>query len=229
MTPQNDQPRTTTETYTRQAAAVAPGAGTGSFLKWADQEIITLTVTNPKATSHPIHWIPTGSVDCTGNLCPLCMSGNKLKTRWLLEVDAGAGIQTWDMAPQTFSALEEIAVMVGHLKGLTIRVKRAGAGKNTRYTIVPAGPQTKPVPPTDEALTIRSAILNLCGANGIDPQAELKVFMSAADPTLAKAPPLDQLKAYLAHIQLMTGSQKPKEEPTPITGSAVYSMFAPEK
>jgi len=229
MTPQNDQPRTTTETYTRQAAAVAPGAGTGSFLKWADQQTITLTITNAKANPRSIHWIPTGSVDCTGNVCPLCMSGNKPKTRWLLEVDAGAGIQTWDMAPQTFSALEEIAIMVGHLKDLTVLVKRTGSGKNTHYTIVPAGPQAKPVPPTDEALTIRSAILNLCGANGIDPQAELKAFMSGADPELAKAPPLDQLKAYLAHIQLMVGAQKPKDEPTPITGASVYSLFAPEK
>ena len=229
MSATNEPNTTTNQHYTRQSSVRTGSDQGGNWCRWDSDETKTLTIKSKSANQRRVHWIGGNSSDCTGPQCSFCLAGDKAKVRWCIDVDSASGPQIWEMANLTFASLEEIAEMMGFLQNLTVRVKRSGIGKNTRYTIVPAATQTKPAAAPDEALTLRSEIMTLCAANGIDARAELKVFMSGDDPALAMAPPLVQLKSFLAHIRLMIGTPAKTEEPTPITGSAIYSMFAPEK
>lgn len=229
MNASNGKPADTTQHYTRQSSIRTGSDQGGNWIKWDDQELKTLTIKSKSANQRRVHWIGGNSNDCTGPQCAFCLAGDKPKTRWCLDVDSEAGPQIWELANLTFVALEEVAEMMGYLQGLVVRVKRSGTGKNTRYTIVPSAEATKPAAAPDEPSVILATIRNLCAANGIDPQAELKVFFTNCDPALLKSPQLTQLNAYLAHIRLMIGNPKASDEPTPIAGSDIYSMFASEK
>jgi len=116
------------------------------------------------------------------------------------------------MANMTFATLENIAEMVGHLDGLTLRVRRDGSGKNTRYTMVPSTIPLASESPTDQPGEIAARIRQLCDKHSIEPKKELAAFLDNEDPSVRASSALDQLLAFEQHLLMLTATTPDQDQ-----------------
>lgn len=79
---------------------------------------------------------------CIGVDCPGCRAGNKARFKGYMPVlMRDGGVKIYAFTTLVYKQLEDLedALEGNTLKGAALRVKRTGAGKSTRYTVVPTG------------------------------------------------------------------------------------------
>lgn len=206
--------------YTRHAQT-----SSANWCKWTDGETKTLRILSRSPTRADRHWVGQRSQDCTGPQCALCNAGVPKSTRWHIQVEGPDGQQTWDMANLTFSALEDVAEMVGTLHNLTVQVKRHGTGRQTRYSIVPTEARPAPTEAPTDFTKLVDEIKRLCALAGMDTKQELKLFLSEVEPDLARAPADKQMRAFYEYIKEETKDTQPVDEPQPEEPADISSYF----
>ena len=201
-----------------------PGAG-GNFLKWSDGETKELIVLSTEPVVRKIHWTQNHSADCTGATCALCAAGDKPKLRWTVHVEDLNGEHDWDIANQTCSDLETMAEMTGHLVGLVLRVKRTGAGRLTRYTLMPVqAPTSTAAAPVDYAAA-KEEIVRICKASNVDPKAQYTRFVTEVRPDLVKADGIAILPAMLTWIRATLGAALAAAPAKELAGTSENIIF----
>ncbi len=116
-----------------------PVPGVADFVKWDDGEIKELVILNDQPITYTLHWISGQPEPCKGPGCGACQMGIRPSRRYVVWVQTGNDQLLWEMAMLTWRDLATIAEMQGALRGLHLRVKRTGTGRDTRYTLVPIG------------------------------------------------------------------------------------------
>jgi len=191
----------TNDGYKRQTSEDAASATGGDYLKWQPGEKKDLVILSPHGKQRLIHWNGKQSSDCTGPGCPLCAAGNKTKTRWLVNTSGKDGEKQWEMANSTFGALEDVAEILGFLKGMSITVVRKGSGTDTHYTIVPLDSQVHEQPAATASDDLGKKIKALCAENSTNPAEEARRWLALVDPELRAGNSLLQLEAFYVWLQ----------------------------
>lgn len=187
----------------------------GNFLSWDAGESKDLVILSEKGTESYTHWIDNEARECKGEGCALCAEGVKQSLRWTIDTRYEGEEIPWEMSNQCFFGVEDVATMVGHLKGLSLRVTRYGTGLKTRYSVLPiTGEEKAP----EEEYTIdwlAAKIKSLCALANMDPKQELKLFLTEIEPGLATTTPYFQMQAFYKYIDKETKDLQQPDEPPP--------------
>lgn len=132
---------------------VDPGAGeAGAWLNWNDGETKELVVLNDQPIKHIVHWVEGKGQPCTGRDCGACRIGVRASQRYTVHAWCDGEITRWEMALLTWRDLAALAEMSGQLRGLQLRVRRTGTGRQTRYNLIVTDTVPEDELPPEEAV-----------------------------------------------------------------------------
>lgn len=126
-------------------------ANTGNFLKIESGSPQQIRILSPEPKVKTVHFADNKSIDCQGEMCPLCAEGNEARQRFAAKVyDHTVGrTMIWEFGPSIAKQLRDIDANLEPEKmsilDIDLKISASGSGKQKKYLVMPWTP-AKPLP-----------------------------------------------------------------------------------